>query len=81
MPTGYPKDRAAAIREKIAEYKERLKDELTFGKKRKSLLEYCKRHGLLRADLKAVADELPLQRITRKHRLAQAKAKAAKKGE
>lgn len=58
---------------RIKELKERKKQLKSRSGVRVRLLQYCQRHQLSRADLIATIDRLPLIRITKKHREAQAK--------
>jgi hypothetical protein len=58
---------------RIKELKERKKQLQSRNGLRVRLLQYCQRHQLSRADLIATIDRLPLIRITKKHREAQAK--------
>lgn len=62
----------ADIQARIAELKARAKDLRSRSSKRQRLLGYCTRHGYTRADLFAVAGQMPMLRVSRKSREARA---------
>ena len=67
MPTGYPNS-LDRVQERIRELQELEKSLLAKNDKRANLLQYCKENNFGRDDLRAVINDLPMERISRKQR-------------
>jgi len=62
----------ALIQEKIDELRARAKEVRSRSKERGALIAFCQRRNFTRADLYAAAAQMPLLRISKKHRLKRA---------
>jgi hypothetical protein len=88
MPKGYPakpkkalieaSPELATLEQYMLDLKARIKLARSRSGKRLSLVGYCKRNDLNRADLTWVISQLPKTRLTRKDRLEAAKEKKSK---
>jgi len=71
--------RLADLLQRRSEIDERIRNERKADYKRQSLLTYCKSHDITRLDLRTIINDLPLERISTKHRLATGE-KSVKRG-